>query len=153
MKCWSGDGTYGEGSDGLVTAIAPLTGLSGKPYVRFRFAFASNGSYENDGFAFDDVKIFSDPLAGTEPLTEYGNLKIYPNPFNNKTIIEFQNPSNEPFRLTLTDLSGKVVRIVDNITDSMYELDRDGLSKGFYFIELRGKNIYRGKVFTWGEQD
>lgn len=153
MKGWSGDGTYGEGSDGWVTAIAPLTGLSGKPYVRFRFAFASNGSYENDGFAFDDVKIFSDPLAGTEPLTEYGNLKIYPNPFNNKTIIEFQNPSNEPFRLTLTDLSGKVVRIVDNITDSMYELDRDGLSKGFYFIELRGKNIYRGKVFTWGEQD
>jgi len=143
---WSGDGTFGEGSDGWVTAIAPLTGLSGKPYVRFRFAFASNGSYENDGFAFDDVKIFSDPLAGTEPLTEYGNFKIYPNPFNNKTIIEFHNPSNEPFRLTLTDLSGKVVRIVDNITDSIYELDRDGLSKGFYFIELRSENIYRGKI-------
>lgn len=146
FKGWSGDGTFGEGSNGWVTANAPLTGLTGNPYVQFRFAFASNGSVENDGFAFDDVKIYSDPAAGVESIKDNNNLKIYPNPFNDKTIIEFQNPSSEPFRLTLTDLSGKVVRIVDNITDSIYELDREGLSKGFYFIELRGGNLYRGKI-------
>ncbi len=146
IKGWSGDGTFGEGSNGWVTVMAPLTELSGEPYIQFRFAFASNVSYEKDGFAFDDVKIYSDPAAGITSLDNNNNLKIYPNPFNDKTIIEFKNPSNEPFRLTLTDLSGKVVRIVDNITDSIYELDRDGLSKGFYFIELRGENIYRGKI-------
>jgi len=146
MNGWSGDGTFGQGSNGWVTAIAPLPGLSGEPYIQFRFAFASNGSIERDGFAFDDVKIYSDASAGIESLTDNGNLKIYPNPFNNKTIIEFPNPSNEPFKLTLTDLSGKVVRIINNITDSLYELDREGLSNGFYFIELRGEKTYRGKI-------
>lgn len=73
-------------------------------------------------------------------------LRIYPNPFNNKTIIEFKNPSSEPIRLTITDLSGKVVRIVENISSTSYELDREGLVQGFYFIELRGGTIYRGKI-------
>ncbi len=146
MKGWSGDGTFGVGSNGWVTAIAPLTGLSGESYIQFRFAFASNGSIERDGFAFDDVKIFSDASAGITSYDYNGNLKIYPNPFNNKTIIEFYNPSNYPFRLILTDLSGKIVRMVDNVTDSLCELDREGLSKGFYFIELQGEKIYRGKV-------
>ncbi len=146
MKGWSGDGTFGVGSNGWVTAIAPLNGASGYPYVQFRFAFASNGAIERDGFAFDDVKIYSNAAAGIESLRDNGNLKIYPNPFNDNTIIEFYNPNNTSYLLTIKDLSGNVVRIIDNITQSYYELDRGNLATGFYLIELTGKNIYRGKI-------
>jgi hypothetical protein len=44
------------------------------------------------------------------------------------------------------DLSGKVCRIVDDITTPEYILEKGNLKQGFYFIELRGSNIYRGKI-------
>ena len=146
LNGWSGDGTFGEGSNGWVDVIAPLTELNGIQLVRFRFLFVSNGSYEKEGFAFDDFKIYMNPFAEIESLQDINNLKIYPNPFNKRTIIEFNNSYHSSYILTIKDLSGKVVRIIDNITQSYYELDRADLSKGIYLIELRGDNIYRGKI-------
>ena len=55
------------------------------------------------------------------------------------------NPAQDKYRLTITDISGKVTRIIDNVTNSMIELERDNLSRGFYLIELRGDKIYQGK--------
>jgi len=74
------------------------------------------------------------------------NLTIYPNPFKEAAIIEFNNPKGNSYTLYLTDISGKVCRIVDNITTSRYVLEREALKEGFYFIELRGPKIYRGKI-------
>jgi hypothetical protein len=45
----------------------------------------------------------------------------------------------------LTDLSGKVCRIVDGITTPEYRLKRNGLKNGLYFIDLKGPETYRGK--------
>lgn len=75
-----------------------------------------------------------------------GKLRIYPNPFTNKTIIEFQNPGHDSYMMLVIDLSGRVLQIRDNIMDSRIELDRGELPKGFYFIEIRGPKIYRGKI-------
>ncbi len=77
-------------------------------------------------------------------LTE--NLMIYPNPFNEITTLTFNNPAGYPYTLFITDLSGKVIRIVDNIYTSIYVLEKGDLKEGFYFVELRGPNIYRGKI-------
>lgn len=145
MKGWSGDGTFGQGSNGWVTAIAPLTGLSGQPHVRLRIAFASNGAIERDGFAFDDVKIYSSSTAGIVSPDESNALRIYPNPFNNKTTIEFPNPEMETYTLVITGISGKVIQVTE-VTDSIIEFDREILPAGMYFVELKGSRIYRGKI-------
>ena len=73
-------------------------------------------------------------------------VKIYPNPFNDKTIIEFPNPQKEKYTLRVVDLSGKTVRLVQNITDSRIELEKGDLSSGIYFIELRGTDNFSRKV-------
>ncbi|AUC74996.1 gliding motility-associated C-terminal domain-containing protein [Olleya sp. Bg11-27] len=54
---WTGrDGT---GSEGWVTASHLLEGLAGEANVIFRFAFSSDTSGQDDGFAFDDVSVFN----------------------------------------------------------------------------------------------
>jgi hypothetical protein len=73
-------------------------------------------------------------------------MRIYPNPFNESTIIEFPNPDFEPYKLILMDLSGKIHRITGQISGSRYELQRENLEIGFYIIELVGPRVFRGRI-------
>ena len=82
---WTGNGngfpTPVPGSGGYVLARHNLTGLGGRPSVRLRIAFASNGFTNDDGFAFDDVKI----LALTPPP---------PPPANDLSVINIPQPTS-----------------------------------------------------------
>jgi hypothetical protein len=73
-------------------------------------------------------------------------LIIYPNPFNQTTVIEFPNPEKNAFKMYITNLAGKVVRFQDNIFTNQVELHRKNLPTGVYFVELQGDRIYRGKL-------
>ncbi len=145
-KGWSGDGMFGTGSNEWVTVRAPIAGPVDYGGLTFRILFVSNGLYENDGFAFDDVKIFNDVTAGMKAVSDNQDIRIYPNPFHESALVEFENPSHECFRLTLTDLSGKVVRIINEITAHSIELKRELLSPGLYIIEMRGSKTYRSMI-------
>jgi len=75
-------------------------------------------------------------------------IQIYPNPFNNSTTLLFNNPEGCSYSLYIMDLSGKLVRIVDNINSSRYVFEKGDMKEGFYFIELRGPEIYKGKLIV-----
>jgi uncharacterized protein (TIGR02145 family) len=83
---------------------------------------------------------------GIYNLTRINTLSIFPNPFNESTTLNFNNPEGYNYKLYLKDLSGKVYRIVDGITTSEFVLEKGDLMEGFYFVELRGPDIYRGKI-------
>jgi len=145
---WSGDDN-GEGSGAWITATHDLPGLGGLSNVRFRFVFGSNESIVNDGFAFDSICIGSkdDIITSANLFTEEtSELKIYPNPFTGTTTIEFPNPGKNNYKLTVTDLTGKTVRIIDNITGNRVIFNRRELPVGFYLIEIRGAKRYIGKM-------
>jgi hypothetical protein len=71
--------------------------------------------------------------------------QLYPNPFNQWTRINFENPDRVPYQLKVTDMSGKMVRSISDITDNTVILLRENLPQGFYMFELKGDQIYRGK--------
>jgi len=73
-------------------------------------------------------------------------LQNYPNPFKEYTILIFNNPEGYQYKLSIIDLSGKVCRIVDDITASEYLFEKGDLKPGLYFVELKGPIIYRGKI-------
>lgn len=75
----------------------------------------------------------------------YVPLSIYPNP-SNKQISIYNGNSNdfENYNLIITDVSGRVIK-KENIKNHELIVDITNLSKGTYFIELIGKNIFRGK--------
>jgi hypothetical protein len=146
---WSGDDNN-EGSGGWITAKHDLPGLGGLSDVRFRFVFGSDGSKVYDGFAFDSICIGTKNyiLNTIDPIAEKDSeLKIYPNPFTGTTTIEFPNPGNDTYKLIVTDLTGKTVRIIDNIIGNQVIFNRRELPVGFYLIELRGNKRYIGKMF------
>jgi hypothetical protein len=82
----------------------------------------------------------------TDNRIENRGLDIYPNPFSNKTIIQFENPAGVKYQMYITDLTGKVVYFEDNIFSNHIEFSREGLPDGYYFVELRGTGVYRGKI-------
>ena len=90
------------------------------------------------------------------PIPDYINdgkmkinqLKIYPNPFNDKTIIEFNNPKHEKYDMVIRDLAGKIVETIYSITNEKIEITSDKFVEGYYIIELRGEKLYRGKLMV-----
>ena len=73
-------------------------------------------------------------------------ISIIPNPFSENTILKFSNPEGYQYKLNILDLSGKICRTINDITASEYVLEKGDLKEGFYFVELRGPCIYRGKI-------
>lgn len=73
-------------------------------------------------------------------------LLIYPNPASDLFNIKFSNPEQEDYQLILSDLRGKVMRIIDHIAGDYVEIHRDGLPSGMYLLELRGPSTLRGKI-------
>ena len=85
-------------------------------------------------------------------------LKIYPNPFSDKTIIEFDNSNHTKYDLIIRDLAGKIVYTVYEVTNSKIEITANKLNEGYYIVELRpafdktsageGEKLFRGKLMV-----
>ncbi len=65
----------GTGSNGWVTAAHRLDGLAGQQSVRLRITFGSDGSIQDDGVAFDDIRISEGPVVdlGADTLLCFGD--------------------------------------------------------------------------------
>ncbi|KPK84201.1 MAG: hypothetical protein AMS27_10595 [Bacteroides sp. SM23_62_1] len=71
---------------------------------------------------------------------------IYPNPLRDVSTIIFPNPAGSEYTLLIMNLSGKVVRRIENITTSSFLIERGDTESGYYLIELKGNKVYRGKM-------
>jgi hypothetical protein len=63
-------------------------------------------------------------------------FQAQPNPFNNSTLITFENDDQAAYTLVLTNAMGQVVREIYNITADRLELTRGNLTSGLYFATL-----------------
>ncbi|WP_421918687.1 PKD domain-containing protein [Marinifilum sp.] len=79
---------------------------------------------------------------------EVENIRIYPNPMVNKSKIEFPNNKNQKYRLIVVDASGRIVRIIENITGNNVILNREQLKPGVHIINLSGEKLYKGKLIV-----
>lgn len=75
-------------------------------------------------------------------------LRIYPNPFSESLSIEFGNPNQSKYKLTVYSISGRKVFEKDDITTEKLEFKPVNLAKGIYIIELRGQNIFRERIIV-----
>ncbi|MFW5872693.1 MAG: T9SS type A sorting domain-containing protein [bacterium] len=77
--------------------------------------------------------------------TNVHSILLYPNPFNKSATLSFDNPKGAKFFLKIYDISGKLVRS-EKLSSSQYSIQRNGLSPGYYMIELKGDKTYRGNM-------
>jgi Secretion system C-terminal sorting domain len=84
-------------------------------------------------------------LAATQDLRNELSVTTSPNPFSDVSYISFDNALGKNFSLSISDVTGRVVRTVNNITTSSVEIKRENLASGVYYAVLRDAT---GKFLT-----
>jgi hypothetical protein len=88
--------------------------------------------------------IVSNISTGFNNSTKIEFLIVQPNPFNERTILNFENSNHLVYLLNIYNVTGNLVR-QQSINSSSVEIKRDGLSDGLYFIELKGNRTIKGR--------
>ncbi len=83
----------------------------------------------------------------TTPVVDLG-VRVEPNPFDEYTLLTFNNPDNQPFNLTLIDVHGRTVRQFDAHRSNQFRIERGGLPLGVYWYRLSGEQggVAAGRV-------
>ncbi len=132
IATWDGNtwGTLGTGMNNISPHIFAITEFKGDIYAGGAFTIAGGN------LAFHIARWGL--LTGVSyPFSLNTNVNIFPNPFNQYTIFEFENPKNENHTLTIYDPQGRLVRKISDITTNKIEIDRQNLSSGLFFFQLK----------------
>ncbi|MBL6657326.1 MAG: T9SS type A sorting domain-containing protein [Flavobacteriales bacterium] len=70
------------------------------------------------------------------------NIRVYPNPFENYTAVEFDNPQSEHYTVKLIDVRGRLVHHQEVITERLV-IYRNQMQRGIYYLEVDGKRKAR----------
>jgi hypothetical protein len=75
-----------------------------------------------------------------EEASEVSSLTVYPNPAHTQATIAFKATVQGSYAITLTDVSGRIVRSM--VTDAQAGahqviIDLSDIAKGMYMVELR----------------
>lgn len=76
-------------------------------------------------------------------------VRVFPNPFTEKTILTFDNTAGNSYQLTISDVGGKVVQHIRGISGNQVAINGHDLAKGVYLYQLVGKaGIATGKLIV-----
>lgn len=129
---------------------ASITYCQGRPGVKI---WCVGGSYDTQ--VDRPLEVYADTclLNCTGPLTGVSNNQLpvkyelkqnYPNPFNPSTVISYQVPEKVNVKITITDLLGREIRVLENSLKQpgSYDIIFEGhkLSSGVYFYTIEAGN-------------
>lgn len=83
-------------------------------------------------------------IQNNESLSDF--VKVYPNPFSDRTTIKFDNKKREDFTLKLYDIYGQQVYAITGINTGEIEIMKNGLSSGLYLLQLYSNNQLYGSM-------
>lgn len=113
---------------------------------------------DDDGF---DVIKLTNPLAGgirylrivttvaTNSVTVINTIKAAPNPFQNHTLVTWDNAENATYQAQLFNVTGQVVRQYPQLNSGTLLIERENLRPGIYFLSMvdRAGNYGTVKLF------
>lgn len=131
------DGTQAE----WVTEFIDLSDYLGSA-VDIRWLFFSDAFVRDEGFNFDNLKIYTDGFLNdlsTEDLSVSSpRVNLYPNPTSNRISLSSESLVRE---MQILDINGRVVMQSSKVFTSI-ELEVSHLPKGTYFVRLNHDNGY-----------
>jgi len=117
-----------------------LAEFAGKQ-LKFRFTLVSDAGANEDGFYFDDFKVYtiSGSTIGVPSNSSADNFLIYPNPSTGMVSVRIN--SNEPIRsIEVINILGATV-YTDNSGNKTANLNLSQLPKGSYFIKVTSEKM------------
>ncbi len=108
-------------------------------HVDFYFEEPTRTEYDNfiKNFVHDNMVCTT---VSNEDLKDISDaINVYPNPAIDKVSIVMED-MNEPYGITLVDQLGKIVRQINNVDDSVFELKKNQLTAGMYYLDIRFEN-------------
>lgn len=122
----------------------------------YRIAVMKGDSCWASGTAKDMSGPFSQSLSniedngiiftGINSTKSENHISVFPNPFSESTMVYFTNNTHSNYILSITDVTGKIIRQIKNIIDNNIEITKGDLSSGFYMIELKGDKTYHQTI-------
>lgn len=85
---------------------------------------------------------------GISPSLFQQQVSLSPNPSAGFALLSFENEAKEPYTLTLSDVNGKVIKSILNITAEKVSIYTNDMASGTYFWELKGSAIARGVLLV-----
>lgn len=103
---------------------------------------AETETFALPGYEFNSCAITVNVI---EPISTVKSMEAAPNPFSAQTVLTIDNPSRTAHNVTLTSLTGKVVRGWQDVRDNQLVIQRNNLPAGIYFLSVRNA---QGEVAT-----
>jgi uncharacterized protein (TIGR02145 family) len=81
---------------------------------------------------------------------QFKELKIYPNPMTDNSIVQIFPPTAGNATITVTDITGKKIAQVQNYLDNyLQEFRLSGINRGMYLVSVTGSTYqYSGKLLS-----
>jgi len=92
--------------------------------------------------------LFEEGTVNLKPRTKltYDQIKIFPNPVANMATIDFSNPNQSNYTLSIFNTSGYKALEKHNIQSDKIEFERGNLPNGVYIVEIKGEMVFRAKM-------
>jgi len=145
----SWDNFSSAGAGNYIPVVRLFTGIGGLSQVKFRFAFKSNGTNQNDGFAIDNFRI--NTLIGVNENTfDQNSFGLHPNPAKNNVTVSFNNVASGNYEMTIEDVKGqKIVNDLISVSNGNTSkvIDVSQFESGVYFVKVvNGSSIITKKL-------
>jgi hypothetical protein len=109
----------------------------------FNSLSTTNAAY----YYVDAVVVEKLSSTGIANINSTDNVHIYPNPFTDHAILQFNNPFGDDYTITLFNAQGQVAQQIQVSSDKT-RIDRNNLPAGFYYYQLRNADniVANGKL-------
>ncbi len=125
-------------SQWALETVSLLSAFWGKPDVRFKFEFTSDG---DNNLYIDDINITATSTGIEEPGVSPLSFEIFPNPSNDVFNVSFDLLKSEKTEVKITDMIGREIKtVVEDFLSAgehEYAVPARDLSKGIYLVTLK----------------
>lgn len=114
-------------------------------YFDYNAPIITEDAYHIIGENFVEIDITSN--TDEEQNDKTNPVKVYPNPFDNQTTFEINNPTHQEVTFRLFDLNSQLIQ-QDTFSTNRYNFDRGQIASGLYIfrLEAAGRLLGSGKI-------
>jgi len=120
--------------------------------VDYRGAFEPNQNWAMGWtLSLGDVEARSNTTTGifqSKGAEGRSMVKVYPNPIREFATVDFENGNGMAHSFAIIDMSGRTVRVINQIYESSFQLEKGNLRRGMYIFRMTNE---RGAVVSGGK--